>query len=137
MEKDDQAGAKAAIQHFFELWAYAYQSGDVKPLKAVSASGCKFCAAAVKAALADAERGEHTVGSEISLDGATYLGTAYGNYQAFDITITQGAWQVISTSGEVTDEEPKPYVFDARIAVGLQGSAWLVRAVDIADEDER
>ena len=47
-KEKSEAGQKAFIKYWLETYNYAFDSGDVGPLRAASASDCDYCSKAVK-----------------------------------------------------------------------------------------
>ena len=133
MEKDDQAGAKAAIQHFFDLRAYAFNTGQTAPLRAMSSDECKFCSSAIKTAKERRDDGQHYVGHKVTVTSAALEGTRTDGVLTFSVEASQAPWRLVDESGDVVKRNSETVLFEALIGVYRAGSAWRVRAVTVTE----
>ncbi len=62
-----EAGARAFIEHYWDLVNYAQATGDVKPLKAASGDTCEGCQKGIAAVAELYSSGGHTKGGEYSV----------------------------------------------------------------------
>jgi hypothetical protein len=97
-----EAGARAFIEYYWELINYAQATGDVKALKAVSASTCKGCGAGIRGIKKHYGSGGTIVGgtNRIARLSLTEVTSASGIY-AFqgDARVEHDAQTIVASDG--------------------------------------
>lgn len=129
IDRDDIEGAKAAAQHFLELYPYAYETGDLTAWEAMSHPECIFCASVVENVTSLHHAGGFQTGGEIewlSIDARPTQGSS----TAFSIDATAAQAPTSQTMDSEVTEISAGGTANLYIDVEWDGG-WLVRGVNV------
>ncbi len=130
-DEDSTAGAKKALQYFFDVRSYAYRTGDTRPLEKISAPECPYCQSSRERADALREEGEAAQGGRILVKKVEYATTASSGAQVFRFELREEPWEVVDDSGEVTSESGKTRKFTGLAGLLWSNEGWLVEDIDV------
>ena len=131
--EDSEENAVRAAEYFVALMNYAHSTGDVEPLREVSADSCEPC----HAFIADVEDlyddGGYAVGNVVSLGEPA--ASRSGDGQAWEVAVD---WELsdgvrVPAEGETIVLEPLTLA-DQRLAVELQDGEWVYLSFAGADD---
>lgn len=123
----DRSGAEAATRYFFEALSYAEQTGDPKPVRAVSTRDCGGCAR-VLASIRDAYAG----GGSVRGGWYTVRETTGAEYSAaiplLDVVFDRDALSIVGTGGATMQTVPAVTFQAARVRLAFAGK-WRVAEI--------
>ncbi|BAW92884.1 hypothetical protein CHIBA101_1019 [Actinomyces sp. Chiba101] len=128
--ENTQQGAVNAVVHFFNLYRYAFITGDTTDLAAMSEESCVFCQSAIDNATKLHEGGGWANPWDITIQDISYTPPGAGKeHSAVQGNLVMGASTTINSAGEPTEEGNET----ARIFVVLRYSdgEWIVRGVSV------
>jgi len=118
----DQAGAEAFVQHWFDLLNYGIRTGDMDPLREVSASDCSTCRS-VASDVEDIYRGGGRVeGNEFEVD--VVVSPAPGDDGVVMTTVTYAVEAGIEMLGDGTKKEIPAVPTTTQAAVVTFNDGW-------------
>ena len=124
------AGAEAAVRHYFEALDYAFATGDVAPLRAISDAGCVSCSGEIARITDIYSRGGRFVG------GRTIVLSLQSSPVARDIETTllvsvevrASALSQFDSVGGLVQSYPGMASLNYRVAVAWFTTQWRVLA---------
>ena len=135
-DEDSTAGAKKAIQYFFDVRMYAYETGETAPLTKMSHEECRYCGISVSEAKAHASAGERVDGPRMTVGTVEYVGMGEGVFPTYDVTLTQHPWKLYGRDGSLVDENPATRTIDGVMSLERHGTSWRVRALTVEKVSE-
>ncbi|WP_240646138.1 DUF6318 family protein [Georgenia sp. SYP-B2076] len=134
MRRDDVAGAEAAAQYFLELYPYVHRTGDLTEWRAMADPECIFCKSVADGVSELFDAGGHASGGEVVITGVEGRNPLSGNpYFRVDIDATKSSLTRVTSSG--ASESTAEGVNHLIVAVGREADNWIIREVQIEDED--
>ncbi|WP_407341846.1 DUF6318 family protein [Pengzhenrongella phosphoraccumulans] len=127
MDRDDAEGAIAAATYFISLYSYAYATGDLDELQAMSDPACVFCSGLTSDVQGAAASEARLVGGELTITSSAVTPGVAPNVFRVDLTVTQAPFQEINSSGTVTSSGPGTKSASVN-AVLERDPTWRVRA---------
>ena len=132
MSENTAEGAAAAAVYFFNLYQYAFVTGDTKDFEAISSPQCVYCQSALKSMKnlhADGGWGDPW---SVTVESVKYYDPNPGyDYSRVDITLSWGETVSHSGDGQTTNTEPPEESKTFILAMGYTNSGWFVREVEI------
>jgi hypothetical protein len=130
--KPTRDGAQAFFEHFVRTYSYTYNSLDTRPLKAISASACKYCQGVmdnVQKARAAGNSFESSPIKIVAIVTAPLLAPEDGT--VVSVLIDQGPVIIKGSDGEVIQTSPGSNGARLDALVVWAGDKWVTRGVDI------
>ncbi len=126
-----KAGIEAFARYWYETLSYAYETGESKPMDAVTDSGCTTCANAREVADGWHGGGRWLVGGKMAVldTKSTFVLTPAGTYQATSF-VRQTALDYYNGDGTLNEStKAAPAVADILVARRLKDS-WVALTVE-------
>ncbi|GAA1338099.1 DUF6318 family protein [Arthrobacter roseus] len=127
--KETKAGLQAFGKYVIALFSYGYETGDVKPVKAVISSDCDLCANYFKMVKAGYEDDDWLGGAKLDVLGSTsvFKKTPDGKYQLI-LDITQEPTEYFYPGGkfpETGDSSWSAFILEAKFIKGVWHASEL------------
>ncbi len=131
-KSETKAGLEAFAAYWFEVLHYSYQSGDTKPLEAVSGPNCKVCNATLATSLDGNAKGRWIVGGKIKIFGtqSDFVKTPAGDYQIL-IQLKQDLFKVYDSSGRVIHTNPDMGDAIEIMEASFEGGHWTANTLEV------
>ena len=126
MEGDDVAGAKAFVEYYFAVAAYAQNTGDVSSLRELGLPGCTACRGGVEAIERIYRAGGSISGAAYELE-ATTASPSQGSSRVsiWDLTAEVNATpQTVKKSAQASAEVDKSSTFELHLVAVHQRAKW-------------
>lgn len=123
-------GLEAFARHFYELVNYAYQTGDLEPLRAISAPDCVACNFAINQVQIGYEDSDWIVGGQLEIGAivSEFVESPEGWYQAL-ADLKQEDIEFYSPTGLLQTNEGTPNTFAQLFEGRYSDGAWRVQDV--------
>ncbi|WGX94585.1 DUF6318 family protein [Nocardioides sp. L-11A] len=126
-------GARAFIEYYWELINYAQVTGDVKALKAASATTCKGCQAGIRGIRRHYQSGGTIVGGAHRVDHATLTEvTSESDIYAFhsEVQVEHDGQTIMSGDGAEEAREPGSDKWDLYL-LWVDGTRWRLDVMEL------
>lgn len=128
---ETKEGLEAFAKHWYDLMNYAYETGDLAPVSAVSGPNCASCNKVRDTLVAWNSDGQWIEGGTLAVQSADtkYAKDANGNYQV----IVQYQRQAISyhlADGSVEESSPKTNLLADIVIANYESGRWTAINVD-------
>ncbi|MGN7201701.1 DUF6318 family protein [Arthrobacter sp. SAFR-044] len=127
---ETKEGLEAFTRYWFELLNYAYQTGDIAPVQAVTSPACEFCSN-ITSSLTTNYRGDRWLaGGRITIPAAStsFERSADANYQVI-LQVLQDTITYYERGGSEFRAATKSSNTGNVILVGFENSAWRVNGL--------
>lgn len=128
---ETKEGLEAFAKYWFELLSYGYETGDTKPLSALTSPACTMCERAKEVQQGWHQEGRWLAGGRITTPSinTTFVVAPDGNYQVA-VQVSQEALSYYNSDKTLDETAPKPADSgNLMLAVFRQGS-WFVQTVE-------
>lgn len=128
---ETKEGLEAFARYWYSTLSYAYETGDMGPLEAVSQPSCASCAKVKKEVTDWHSDGRWLVGGKLTVEGvhSDFIETAGAEYQAV-VQVYQDRIDYHLADGSIKGSLPQePAVGDIVIAV-YEGQSWKAKTVE-------
>ena len=106
-QKRTQEGAEAFFRYFIDVYNYSFQTLDPTPLKALSASECKFCKSAMSTVDEIAAKGARSEGGHVHvLMSIAEPDSAKAKEVVVVTSLKQDPGRTVASDGTVTSSSP-------------------------------
>lgn len=134
-----EEGQKAFIEYWFKTYNYAFETGDTKPMTAVSDRECEFCQQAAGKAteiVLTNKTWRTSGGAQPNLMTAKHRGVAEET-QVWDVSVLDARIEFWDSKGKSdkykTSAETKSL---GRFWLEYENSAWILRASAVVEDEE-
>ena len=128
--ENTQQGAVNAVAHFFNLYRYAFITGDTTDLAAMSEEGCVFCQSTINDATKLHESGGWANPWTITLKDLSYIYPDEGKeYSGVQGTVVASASTVITGDGEIAEKSQE--TVSVFIAIKYVDNGWIIKGVSV------
>lgn len=123
-------GLEAFAQHLYALVNYAYETGDVGPLQAVSGPECTMCNFVITQVGDGFANDDWMAGAQISFKSAssTFVETTEGRYQAV-VDIMQDDLEFYSPEGHLSTSQGPELSFAQLLECRYVDGSWVAEDV--------
>jgi len=128
---ETKEGLEAFTRYWFELLSYGYETGDTKPLSAITGPDCKMCENAKQV-----QEGWHRDGRWLSGGKVTtpvidtnFAVASDGNYQVA-VQVSQEALSYYNADKSLDSAEPKPADSGNLVLAVFRDGSWFVKTVE-------
>jgi hypothetical protein len=128
---ETKEGLEAFAKYWYSTLSYAYETGDVTPMQAVSATTCTSCLRVKEVVEAWHSEGRWLAGGKMVVQGAQskFVETAPGEYQVL-IQVFQEPLSYYRSDMTLDEKtEQKPAAGDIMLA-SYEGGAWRAKTVE-------
>lgn len=128
---ETKEGLEAFAKYWFQLLSYGYETGDTKPLSALTSPECTMCERAKEVQQGWHQGGRWLAGGRVSTPSTstTFVVAPDGNYQVA-VQVSQEALSYYNSDKTLDETEPKPADSgNLMLAVFREGS-WFVQTVE-------
>lgn len=130
-------GAAAAATYFFELYDYAFATGDSTPFRRLSAPGCVYCTRTIDQMEQAVEDDQLTQRDPSEISDLTVVEIRPGEWFNVELRRTQGAIRLLADDGSVLVEEPTGSPLHFGVAMSWTDAGWSVDEVGLISELQR
>ncbi len=126
MDGTDALAAIETAEYFLDALNYGIESGDTRPLAAVSASKCESCSSFAKSITAREEKGQWQVGGTLRYEGAT-IPENYESLTTIPVQFETHQLEIVLYSKdnrELTRQPSKDTYL--HVDVIIEGNKWVV-----------
>ncbi|WP_308054119.1 DUF6318 family protein [Cellulomonas xiejunii] len=131
MDEPTAAGATAAATHFFELYDYAFSTGDAGPLRALSAESCTYCNEVVQQVQQAVDDRLLTERDPSEITDVSVVEVRPGEWFTVELRRFQGEIRLRGDDGSVVATEPKGAPLDYGLALSWTDDRWTVDEVGL------
>lgn len=134
---ETKEGLEAFTKYWYSTLSYAYETGDMKPLEAISGSACASCQRVREVVDGWHSEGRWIVGGKMIVQAAqsNFVETGPSEYQAV-AQVYQETLSYYRADGSMAEEtKRKPAIADIMIAVH-DGSRWTANTVEHISNDK-
>ncbi|KQR07196.1 hypothetical protein ASF78_21765 [Cellulomonas sp. Leaf334] len=135
MSEPTTDGAIAAATYFLSLTDYAFESGDIAPLMAMSATACSHCAYLGEQIDLQVDGKYSTEAEPMEVLSSQSTEIRPDEWFSAWLRVAQGPVRVLDQSGAVVDEGDGGVV-DFLFAISWVGDGWRVEQVDLTEVTE-
>lgn len=131
-KEESEKGFKEFIKYWYATLGYAYETGNMEPLEAVSGDGCKGCLRVKDTITEWHSDGRWIVGGELSVTGSVikkFEPLPDGTYQALT-QVNQQKLEFYSKDGTLEHSIKKEIGIIDVMDAEYQGGQWLARNVE-------
>ncbi|MDT0170516.1 DUF6318 family protein [Pseudarthrobacter sp. BRE9] len=127
---ETKEGAEAFTKYWFELLNYAYQTGDIASVQAVTSPNCQFCANITSSLTTNYQGDRWLAGGKITIPAATtsFQRSEDGNYQVI-LQVLQDTITYYERGGSEFRAATKPSNTGNVLLVGFDSSGWRVNGL--------
>lgn len=127
---ETKEGLEAFAAYWFEQVNFAYESGDVSGVQAVTSPNCEFCSNITSSLTTNYQNGRWLVGGKITVPAAstTFERASDGNYQIV-VQVTQENISYHDPDGSEFRTATKPSNTGNVLLVGFEDKAWRVNGL--------
>jgi hypothetical protein len=127
---ETKEGLEAFAAYWFEQLNFAYQTGDISGIQAVTSSSCQFCANITSSLITNYEGGRWLSGGKIVIPSAatTFHREADGNYQVI-VQVQQAAINYYQSSGSEFRAVTQPSDTGNVLLINFKDSEWHVNGL--------
>lgn len=127
---ETKEGLEAFTKYWFDHLNYAYQTGDVSTVQAMTSSDCEYCNNITTSLTTNYQPGRWLAGGKLTVPAATtkFEKTADGNYQVV-IQVLQDTIKYYQTGGVEFRQATKPSNTGNVLLVGFAGEGWRVNGL--------
>lgn len=128
---ETKEGLEAFAKYWFELLSYGYETGDTKPLSAVTSSSCTMCERAKQVQEGWHQDGRWLVGGRVTTPSVntTFNEAPGGNYQVA-VQVSQEPLSYYNPDKSLDIMDPKPADSGSLMLVAFRDGAWFVQTVE-------
>lgn len=136
MDEGTVDGASAAATYFFELYDYAFATGDATSFRELSAPSCVFCAETISQLEQAVEDDLLTQRDRSEISDLSVVEVRPGEWFNVELRRRQGAIRLLGDDGTVLAEEPTGIPLDFGLALSWTDAGWSVDAVGLTVEPQ-
>ena len=127
---ETKEGLEAFTRYWFELLNYAYQTGDIAPVEAITSPSCEFCSNITNSLTTNYQGDRWLAGGRITIPAAStsFERSADANYQVI-LQVLQDAITYYERGGSEFRAATKPSNTGNVLLVGFENSAWRVNGL--------
>jgi hypothetical protein len=127
---ETKAGAEAFTRYWFEQLNYAYQTGDIRGVQAITSPSCEYCGNITKSLTTNYQDNRWLAGGKITVPAATttFERSTDGNYEVV-IQVLQDTISYHQATGSEFRAATKPSNTGNVLLVGFHDSAWRVNGL--------
>ena len=127
---ETKEGLEAFTRYWFELLNYAYQTGDVASVQAVTSTSCEFCSNITNSLTTNYQGDRWLSGGKITIPAAStsFERGSDGNYQMI-LQVLQDTITYYERGGSEFRPATKPSNTGNVLLVGFEHSAWRVNGL--------
>jgi hypothetical protein len=127
---ETKEGLEAFADYWFEQVNFAYESGDVTGIQAVTSPNCEFCFNITSSLTTNYQNGRWLAGGKITVPAAstTFERASDGNYQVI-VQVMQQAITYHDPDGSEFRTPTKPSNTGNVLLVGFEDKAWRVNGL--------
>ncbi|MBM9460505.1 hypothetical protein JK386_11375 [Nocardioides sp. zg-536] len=132
-DRPTKNGARAFIEHYWDLINYAQESGDVTALRQASSHTCEGCSTGITGIEALYREGGYTVGGQYSIDSIKInrLVASKNDIDAFEalLSVTNAPQQIVNGDGDV--QRLKSSTNEVVVATLWSEGEWQLQVMEI------
>ncbi|MFF1253577.1 DUF6318 family protein [Pseudarthrobacter sp. NPDC058329] len=127
---ETKEGAEAFTRYWFEQLNYAYQTGDIRGVQAVTSPSCEYCGNITDSLTTNYQENRWLAGGRITVPAATttFERSPDGNYQVV-IQVLQDTISYHQANGSEFRAATQPSNTGNVLLVGFHDSAWRVNGL--------
>ncbi|MFC8524735.1 DUF6318 family protein [Pseudarthrobacter sp. NPDC057230] len=127
---ETREGLEAFTRYWFELLNFAYQTGDISSVQAVTSPNCEFCSNITSSLTTNYQGDRWLAGGKITIPAATttFERSGDGNYQVI-LQVLQDTITYYEGGGAEFRAATKPSNTGNVLLVGFEDSAWRVNGL--------
>jgi len=127
---ETKEGLEAFTRYWFELLNYAYQTGDVAPVQAVTSPSCQFCSNITNSLTTNYQGDRWLAGGRITIPAAStsFERSEDTNYQVI-LQVLQDTITYYERGGSEFRTATKPSNTGNVLLAGFENSAWRVNGL--------
>jgi hypothetical protein len=127
---ETKEGLEAFAAYWFEQVNFAYESGDVTGVQAVTSPNCEFCSNITSSLTTNYKNGRWLAGGKIAVPATstTFERASDGNYQVI-VQVTQQTITYHDPDGSEFRSATKPSNTGNVLLVGFEDKAWRVNGL--------
>lgn len=122
---ETKEGLEAFARYWFQLLSYAYETGDVEPLKAVSGPACDFCNGLVKNVNNAWKDGKWISGGRVQTPAVTGRAVENDPWQA-TVQVIQDEIKIHNSDGTLTQDPTKAINVGSQVVATFGNDGWTV-----------
>lgn len=128
---ETKEGLEAFAKYWFELLSYGYETGDTKPLSAVTSPSCTMCERAKQVQQGWHQDGRWLAGGRVSTPSinTTFVVAPDGNYQVA-VQVSQEALSYYNSDKSLDSTDPKPADSGSLMLAVFREGSWFVQTVE-------
>lgn len=128
---ETKEGLEAFARYWFELLSYGYETGDTKPLSAVTSPTCTMCERAKQVQEGWHKDGRWLVGGKVTTPAinSTFALASDGNYQVA-VQVAQEPISYFNSDKSLDSAEPKPADSGNLMLAVFRDGAWFVQTIE-------
>jgi Family of unknown function (DUF6318) len=136
MDEPTTAGATAAATHFFDLYDYAFSTGDTGPLRALSAESCTYCNEVLQQVQQAVDDRLLTERDPSEITGVSAVEVRPGEWFTVELRRVQGEIRLRGDDGSVVATEPTGPPLDYGLALSWTDDRWTIDEVGLTAAPE-
>ncbi|WP_427115494.1 DUF6318 family protein [Pseudarthrobacter scleromae] len=128
---ETKEGLEAFAKYWFELLSYGYETGDTKPLSAMTSPSCTMCERAKQVQEGWHQDGRWLAGGKVTTPSinTTFIRAPDGNYQVA-VQVSQEPLSYYNPDKSLDSIDPKPTDSGSLMLAVFRDGAWFVQTVE-------
>ncbi|WP_324644302.1 DUF6318 family protein [Pseudarthrobacter sp. LT1] len=128
---ETKEGLEAFAKYWFQLLSYGYETGDTKPISALTSPACTMCERAKQVQQGWHQEGRWLAGGRVTTPSVntTFVVAPDGNYQVA-VQVSQEALSYYNADKSLDSTDPKPADSGSLMLVVFREGSWFVQTVE-------